>query len=106
MKIQTLALSAALWMGTSVFAGPITYTAVLNGANQNPANASPATGFATVIFDTTAHTLSIDVTFADLSAPVRYAIRQGVQRRFMSEIEDLVFVQVQSLDQVAENVWH
>ena len=73
MKIQALALSAALCMGTSVFAGPITYTAVLSGANENPANASPGTGFATVVLDTAAHTLSIDVTFAGLGSPVTAA---------------------------------
>jgi hypothetical protein len=73
MKIQALALSAALCMGASVFAGPITYTAVLSGANENPVNASPGTGFATVVLDTAAHTLSIDVTFADLTSPVTAA---------------------------------
>ncbi len=73
MKIQALVLSAALCMGTSVFAGPITYTADLNGANQNPVNASPGTGFATVVLDISAHTLGIDVTFADLTTPTTAA---------------------------------
>jgi hypothetical protein len=68
MKIKALALSAALCMGTSVFAGPITFTADLSGANQNPVNASPGTGFATVVLDTSAHTLSFNVTFTGLTS--------------------------------------
>jgi hypothetical protein len=69
MRIHALVLSAALWLGTSVLAGPITYTADLSGANQNPVNGSPGTGFASVVLDTSAHTLSIDVTFAGLTSP-------------------------------------
>ena len=46
----------------------ISYTAVLNGASENPANASPATGTAVVTIDTTAHQLSVDVTFSSLLA--------------------------------------
>jgi hypothetical protein len=66
MTIRALVLSAALWISNSVFAGPITFTATLSGANENPANASAATGFATVVIDTTAHTLGISVSFDDL----------------------------------------
>ena len=45
---------------------PITYTAELSGAAEDPSNASPGTGFATVIFDDIAHTLSVDVSFSGL----------------------------------------
>ncbi len=38
----------------------------LEGANEVPPNASPGTGFATVTIDTTAHTMRVEVTFADL----------------------------------------
>lgn len=47
-------------------AAPITYIANLDGSNQSPANASPGTGFATVIYDSAIHTMEIDVSFNDL----------------------------------------
>ena len=45
---------------------PITYTTTMSGAAEAPPNASPGTGFATVIIDTDAHTLTVSATFADL----------------------------------------
>jgi hypothetical protein len=45
---------------------PVTFTAVLDGASESPANASPGSGFATVVFDIDAHTMFVDATFADL----------------------------------------
>ena len=50
----------------SANASPIQFTAVLTGPNEAPPNASPGTGFATVIIDPVAHTLSVDVTFQGL----------------------------------------
>jgi hypothetical protein len=44
----------------------LTFNADLNGPAESPPNASPGTGHATVVLDTVAHLLSIDVTFADL----------------------------------------
>src|SRR6185503_329116 len=41
-------------------------TAILNGASESPANGSPGTGFATVTYDSVAHTLELDVTFSGL----------------------------------------
>jgi hypothetical protein len=65
---KTLVLVAlSLVLAARAQATPITYTANLSGLNENPANASPATGFATVIFDQAAHTLFVDVTFAGLT---------------------------------------
>lgn len=49
------------------------YTANLSGAVEAPPNASPGTGTVTVSFDTTAHTLSIDVEFSGLLAPTTMA---------------------------------
>ena len=40
--------------------------AVLNGPSEVPVNASPGTGFATVIFDSALHTMSLSVTFSGL----------------------------------------
>jgi len=46
---------------------PMTFTAVLAGANELPTpNASPGTGLATIVLDPTAQTLQVDVTFAGL----------------------------------------
>jgi hypothetical protein len=45
---------------------PITYIANLDGPSESPANASPGTGFAEVIFDSIAHTLYVNVTFSGL----------------------------------------
>jgi hypothetical protein len=47
-------------------ATPVTFTAVLDGPSEAPVNASPGTGFATVIFDTALHTMSLSVTFSGL----------------------------------------
>ena len=45
---------------------PITYIANLDGPSESPPNASPGTGFATVVFDSTAHILDVDVSFSGL----------------------------------------
>jgi hypothetical protein len=42
------------------------YTATLDGPSESPANASPATGSATVDYDDVAHTLHVHVTFSGL----------------------------------------
>ena len=47
-------------------ATPITYEASLSGAAEAPPNASPATGSATVVYDSILHTLSISADWADL----------------------------------------
>ena len=47
-----------------------TFSVVLNGPNESPANASPGTGTGTVIFDTTAHTMFITVSFTGLTGTV------------------------------------
>jgi hypothetical protein len=61
-----LAAAALLLAVPAAYATPITYITSLSGANENPSNASPGTGSATVTLDTIAHTLSIDVTFDNL----------------------------------------
>ncbi len=66
-KLLTLLVCCAALGGTSLSqAAAVTFTANLDGPSEFPANASPGTGFATVVFDTTAHTLSIAVDFAGL----------------------------------------
>jgi hypothetical protein len=49
-------------------AAPLTFTATLSGANENPATPSPGTGQAIVVLDPTAHTLQINVTFSGLTS--------------------------------------
>ncbi len=44
-----------------------TYFAFLDGPSENPANASPGTGFAAVTIDLVLHTLQIDLTFSGLA---------------------------------------
>lgn len=43
-----------------------TYLAVLNGPSESPPNASPGTGSARVVYDSTAHTLHVKATFSGL----------------------------------------
>ena len=42
------------------------YEAFLDGPSENPPNASPGTGFATVNYDDVAHSLSLNLTFSGL----------------------------------------
>jgi len=49
-----------------MFGGTITYVADLSGLNENPVNASPGTGFAQVSLDDVAHTMRVQVSFANL----------------------------------------
>jgi hypothetical protein len=51
----------------------MTFTAVLLGANENPAVVTPATGLATVILDAQAHTIQINVTFSGLTTNTQAA---------------------------------
>jgi hypothetical protein len=49
------------------YADPITLSAILSGANENPAIPTPGTGLAVVVVDPTAHTIQINVSFANLT---------------------------------------
>lgn len=61
-----LPLMVLLMTAVPSHAVSITFVASLSGPNESPVNASPGTGFATMVFDTTAHTLSIDAVFSGL----------------------------------------
>src|SRR5947209_1697889 len=65
MKRSLLLALLMLW-ATAAQATPITYQVFLSGPNESPANASPGTGFATVVIDTAANLLSIDMSFSGL----------------------------------------
>lgn len=76
MKRTLLVLAmASSMLAASPFARAtiITYTANLDGASESPANASPGTGSALVTIDDLAETMTLHVTFADLTAPVSAA---------------------------------
>lgn len=63
----TTMLAAVLLFGTmAAHAIPIVYTASLGGANEDPPNASPGSGTATVTLDDVLNTLRVEVVFADL----------------------------------------
>jgi hypothetical protein len=48
-----------LLVAGSLSAGPITYSVIMNGPSESPPQASPGTGSALVIIDSTANTLNI-----------------------------------------------
>ena len=56
-----------LLFASAAQATPITYKAVLSGANENPAVITAGTGLATVIYDDITHLLSLDVAFSGLT---------------------------------------
>lgn len=65
------ALTVALALAVSSLAVPaaaaiFAFEAILDGASETPANASPGTGFARVIFDDIAQTMSVEAQFQDL----------------------------------------
>jgi CHRD domain len=59
MKTKIWIPCGALLVASSLFAGPITYDVIMNGPSESPANASPGTGFAVIVIDSTANTLNI-----------------------------------------------
>lgn len=61
-------LSAVLFLGSAAHASSISYYAILAGTNENPANASTATGSALVTVDSALNTININVTFSGLSS--------------------------------------
>lgn len=71
MKLA-LALAALLTAATAVpvHAVQIVYTAELAGSNEVPPNGSPATGNATVVYDSDLSTLTVSYSFAGLVSPL------------------------------------
>ncbi|HXI87522.1 MAG TPA: CHRD domain-containing protein [Parvularculaceae bacterium] len=70
MRSFLLAIVAAgLFAAAPSHATVYTFTANLSGAAENPPNASPGSGQATVIFDDAAHSMEVMIIFADLLGP-------------------------------------
>jgi hypothetical protein len=65
-RLLSLVAVGLLVMATTVSAAPIAYYADLSGPAEAPPNASPGTGFATIIIDTDTNFMSVDVTFSGL----------------------------------------
>lgn len=55
-----------VFAGASAEATIFTYDAFLDGPSESPPNGSPGTGFAEVVFDDSANTLQVEVTFSGL----------------------------------------
>lgn len=66
LTIRLLAVFVALGVASANAQNQF-YNVVLNGPSESPANASPGTGFATVVVNPTAHILSLTVFFAGLT---------------------------------------
>lgn len=67
-SLINLAFAAAVFSVSASHANPVTFDAVLNGSSEEPANASPGTGFASVNFDLALHTMRVRVNFSGLLA--------------------------------------
>jgi hypothetical protein len=69
MKMKKWIPLEVLFVAGSLSAGPITYSVIMNGPSESPANASPGTGSALVIIDSTANTLNVvSETFSGLTS--------------------------------------
>ena len=69
-RITPFVLVGALMLAApAAYATPITFVAHLSGVNEIPPNASPGTGFGSVVLDPAAHTIQLNVTFSGLVAP-------------------------------------
>ena len=66
MSIRTALITAAAALAFAAPAHALLYTGQLLASNEVPPVASPGTGVVNVDFDIVAHTMAIDVTFANL----------------------------------------
>lgn len=71
--VRLAATAALLAFALPSHASVITYQTPLSGSAEAPPNASPATGFATVSYDSAAHTLAISATWSGLLGPATAA---------------------------------
>jgi len=69
LRIPAAVSAFLLLMATGAQAVPTFFFTGLSGANEAPPNASPGTGYATVLFDTAVHTMEVNVSFSGLLGP-------------------------------------
>jgi hypothetical protein len=68
LLIAAMAIATPLVLSTTAtYADTITFTTVLSGALEDPPTSSTGTGFATVVLNTTANTMFVDVSFSGLT---------------------------------------
>ena len=67
--ILSLTLVLTLVIAASALATTFSYTATLSGVNEVPANISPGTGSASIVYDDVAATITVSVSFSGLTAP-------------------------------------
>lgn len=60
-------LAAAVVLPNAAGAEVVRFAAFLDGPSEFPSNLSPGTGYASVVWDTTAHTMLVQATFQDLT---------------------------------------
>lgn len=72
-KVLPFVVSLAVLSAVPAKAEPVLFSAILQGSNENPMNASPGLGFALIGYDAAAHTLSVLAGFDDLLAGVSAA---------------------------------
>ena len=70
---RNASIALALLVSTCSFMQAQTFVGTLSGANENPPNASPGTGFAMVTINLATHVLTIQVDFSNLTANVSAA---------------------------------
>jgi hypothetical protein len=68
MQLKNILLLAILIGAVQLSAAPITFSAIMNGTNENPATASPATGFALVTINSVLNTMEVNVIFSGLTS--------------------------------------
>lgn len=71
MNRLAMGLSASLFClcAGAAHAATIQYAASLSGANEDPKNGSPATGFTTVLIDDVTNMMTVKASFSGLTAP-------------------------------------
>ena len=68
LLVAAMAIATSLALSIpAAYADTITFTAVLSGALEVPPTPSTGTGFATVVLNTTANTMFVDVLFSGLT---------------------------------------
>lgn len=65
--LTILAASAVVFAAPMAAAMPVTFSTILNSANENPSNPSTGTGSAFVIFDLALHTMQVKIAFTGLT---------------------------------------
>jgi hypothetical protein len=72
-KVLPIVVGLAVLSAVPAKAEPVLFSAILQGTNENPVNASPGLGSALIGYDAAAHTLSVLAEFEDLLAGVTAA---------------------------------